>query len=138
MGQMNKLAADLAAVGIYGKDMQDICHHLARNAGWWTDLGTGELLTAQEVQKLVPEKLLLIHSEVSEACEAHRKNLMDDKLPDRHGVEVELADAVIRIFDLAGAMGFDIGAAMAAKLNYNATRKDHTLAHRRSAGGKSY
>lgn len=47
-----------------------------------------------------PEKIALVHSELSEALEAHRNGLMDDKLPDRHGVEVELADACIRIFHI--------------------------------------
>lgn len=138
MSKLENLHAELSFVSVHGANIQDICHGLARKSGWWTDVQSEALFTAAEIQKMVPEKLLLIHSEVSEACEAHRKNLMDDKLPDRHGLEVELADAAIRIFDLAGALGLDLGGAMAAKLSYNATRKDHTLAHRRAAGGKAY
>jgi NTP pyrophosphatase (non-canonical NTP hydrolase) len=138
MSKVESMAADLALIAVHGRDIQDICHERAVHAGWWSDLGTGELLTAQAVQRMVPEKLLLIHSEISEACEAHRKGLKDDKLTERDGLEVELADALIRIYDLAGILGYNMGDAMAAKLRYNATRKDHTLEHRRRAGGKTY
>lgn len=51
---------------------------------------------------LVTKKLCLTHSELSEALEGHRKGLMDDKLTHQPMLEVELADAVIRIADLAG------------------------------------
>lgn len=70
----------------------------------------------------VPEKLCLIHSEISEALEAHRKDTMDDKLPDRTGLEVELADAIIRILDLGSALGLDIAGACIDKHEYNVTR----------------
>ena len=68
------------------------------------------------------QMLALIHSEISEALEADRKNLMDNKLSHRTGLEVELADAVIRIFDMAGGLGIDLGGAIEEKLNYNTTR----------------
>ena len=84
-------------------------HAVSREAGWWNDPETGEPYTP-ETQ--VPTKLLLIHSEVSEATEAFRKRANDDKLTDRDGCEVELADALIRIFDLAGAMGYDLAGAV--------------------------
>ncbi len=38
------------------------------------------------------------------------------------GFPVELADAVIRLLDLAGRLGIDIGTVMQAKLAYNQTR----------------
>ncbi len=81
---------------------------------------------------------MLIVSEVAEAMEGHRKDLMDDKLPHRKMIEVELADAVIRIFDLAGAMSMDMGGAIAEKMKFNATRADHKLENRKAAGGKTY
>lgn len=118
--------------------LQQVCHELACKSGWWTNLQTGDAYTREEVSKMIPEKLLLIHSEISEACEAHRKSLNDDKLPHRHGLEVELADAAIRIFDLAGGLGFDLGRTIAEKLEYNQRRKDHTPEARRAAGGKTY
>jgi NTP pyrophosphatase (non-canonical NTP hydrolase) len=82
--------------------------------------------------------LCLIHSEISEAMEGHRKNLMDSHIPHRSMLEVELADAVIRIADLAGALGLDLGAAIAEKMAYNATRADHKPEARAATNGKAY
>lgn len=124
--------------------LQNEIHSSNLQAGWWTDLATGTDL-AEEARSnsrlgkaLVAEKLCLIHSEVSEAMEASRKNLMDDKLPHRLGVEVELADAVIRIFDLAGALHLDIGGAIEEKRAYNLSREDHQIANRLKQNGKAY
>ena len=114
------------------------------DAGWWTDLDTMQSL-AEECRirtrfgkALVAEKLALIHSEVSEAMEAARKNLMDDKLPHRKGIEVELADAVIRILDLTGALNLDLAGAIQEKLSYNATREDHRIENRMKDNGKAF
>ena len=87
---------------------------------------------------LVAEKLCLIHSEVSEGMEAHRKSLMDDKLPHRTGLEVELADAVIRIADLAGALELDLAGAILEKLQFNSQRPDHKIENRLKENGKAY
>lgn len=86
----------------------------------------------------VGEKLMLIVSELSEAMEGHRKNLMDDKLPHRKMLEVELADCLIRIFHFAGYFELDLEGAYREKSAYNATRPDHTLAGRAKPGGKAY
>ena len=48
----------------------------------------------------VGELLCLIHSEISEAMEGARKDLMDTHLTHRSMMEVELADAIIRILRL--------------------------------------
>ena len=115
------------------RDVANKCHSLAVGAGWWHDLDTGEPKPLN-----VAEKLCLIHSEISEAMEGDRKGLMDDKLPERKMVEVELADAVIRIFDLAGRLELDIPGALIEKLQYNQTRADHKPENRVAAGGKKY
>ncbi len=108
-------------------------HGASFAAGWYHDPNTGAL---REVN--VGEKLMLIVSEVSEAMEAHRKDKMDDHLPHRPGAEVELADAIIRIFDLRGCMGLDLAGAVVEKMEYNARRADHSKTARASSDGKAY
>lgn len=112
-----------------------LCHGLAAEGGWWNNLKTGEDLRQAEN---VPEKLMLIVTEVAEAMEGHRKGRMDDKLPHRPMIEVELADAMIRILDLAGAKGLDVAGAMVEKLVFNTQREDHKPENRRKDGGKAY
>ena len=97
------------------------------------------------------EMIALVHSELSEALEAHRngkmleehhidtfKELIKDidnsteegkeeyrkafKSLIKDSFEDELADAVIRIFDIAKGKGIDIAFHIRAKMNYNATR----------------
>ena len=81
---------------------------------------------------------MLIHSEISEALEGYRKGLLDDKLTHRPALEVELADAIIRIMDLAGALNLDIAGAIIEKMDFNAQRPDHKPENRMSEGGKSF
>lgn len=64
------------------------------------------------------------------------KGLNDDHLPHRKAIEVELADAVLRIADLCGYLELDLGAALVEKLEYNTKRADHKLENRRKDGGK--
>jgi NTP pyrophosphatase (non-canonical NTP hydrolase) len=110
-----------------------VSHDASLAAGWWHDLKTGEL-----VEPNIGEKLMLIVTEVAEACEGARKNLMDDKLPHRKMIEVELADAVIRIGDLCGRLGLDLGGAIAEKLEFNASREDHKIENRKKENGKRF
>jgi NTP pyrophosphatase (non-canonical NTP hydrolase) len=104
--------------------------------------------TEVDPEDLMPDtiaaKLCLVHSEVSEALEAVRDGELrlvfktidsdDERIfvnktdepyspkskPD--GLPAELADVVIRIGDLCGALGIDLEEAVQAKMTYNATR----------------
>jgi len=69
-------------------------------AGWWTNIVTGESILATRSR---PEMLMLVVTELSEANEGTVYGKPDDKLPHRAMDEVELADAAIRLHDLAGA-----------------------------------
>lgn len=59
--------------------------------GWWDD-----------PNRCIYQTLQLVSTEIAEATEGERKGLMDDHLPNRKMGEVELADALIRVLDLAG------------------------------------
>jgi len=103
------------------------------NDKWWCGLTTGE-----PIVRNVGELLCLVHSEISEAMEGHRKNLMDDKLPHRTMFEVELADTMIRLFDIAGGFNLDLAGAIIEKLEYNKVREDHKPENRLGVNGKKY
>lgn len=111
----------------------DAAHGRAWNAGWYHDPRTGE-----EVQRNMGEIFALIHSEISEALEGHRKNLMDDKLPHRRMVPVELFDAAIRIFDTIGKEFPNDVPALLEKMQFNDSRADHKPENRLKDGGKKF
>lgn len=93
------------------EEIQSEVHQIAVSKGWWdTDRSDGEIIA-------------LIHSELSEALEACRKEYPSDKhLPHRGNLEVELADAVIRIMDWAGEMGLDLCGSLLDKVEFNRSR----------------
>lgn len=108
---------------------------------WWKDLETGKSVLEYEPKVLkmwIATKLMLCVSELAEAMEGLRKDQMDDKLPHRKMLEVELADAVIRILDLSGGLGLDVAGALAEKLEYNRNRADFKPENRKKKGGKSF
>ena len=102
-------------------------HDTALLKGWWTGTERSPL-----------EIAALIHSEISEFVEECRKKkpcacgmwteVGDDK---PEGPSVELADAVIRIADYFGKMGWDLEEVLRIKMAYNARREDRH-------GGKLY
>ena len=94
-------------------------------------------------QRNIPELLMLIVSEIGEACEALRNNkftntkpLLSNPLNDfehpqwlfnfegfvKDTFEDEIADAFIRLADLCGYMKIDIEKHIIAKMEYNKTR----------------
>lgn len=103
------------------------------NDKWWHNPQTGEKITRNK-----GELIALMHSELSECLEGVRKDLMDDKLPNRTMEEVELADCLIRIFDYAGEYGLDLEGAYQEKRKYNASRADHSHEARLKSGGKKF
>jgi NTP pyrophosphatase (non-canonical NTP hydrolase) len=133
---MSKFEIDMNSINTAADILQYECHQAAKTAGWWIDPKTGASITDNPY--CFSSKLCLVHSEISEAMEGDRKDLMDDKLPHRKMREVELADAVIRIFDMAGAYQMDLAGAIAEKMEYNQNRADHKIENRAQSGGKSY
>lgn len=89
----------------------------------------------------VGEMLMLANSELCEALEADRKGnyckLSKEELKAlsqnfdkdvflanvKDSFEDELADTVIRVFDMAGGLGIDLESHLLAKLQYNTTRE---------------
>ena len=89
------------------------CHQNAINKDFWA------------ASQNVGEKLMLHITELGEFFEKYRK---DDLSPDEHCPEfpnqtIEIADAIIRLFDLAGWLQMhNLGDALQAKMMYNLTR----------------
>lgn len=107
-------------------------HERARRKGWWDEQrryavdGRYEGLDPDKIAATIPEKLALIHSEVSEALECYRDGDMFPFVEAENGKPTgfpsELADIVIRVCDLAGALGIDLEGAIRRKAAYNETR----------------
>ena len=94
-------------------DLAYQCHATAKLKGFWT------------VSENTPEKIMLVVTELAEFVESYRKGdeiIMDEHCPEFMNTEIELADAVIRIFDIAKYHNFQIGKAIVAKMKYNETR----------------
>ena len=66
-------------------------HAINKAVGWWDNENDDTFTT----------KLQMAITEVCESTEGERKDMMDDHLPHRKMGEVELADAAIRLLDLA-------------------------------------
>lgn len=73
-------------------DLQSHIYNQNVTVGWWNN------------PRCFSTFVNLFHSEASEALEGHRKNLMDDKLPQYPMPVVEAADCAIRVFDYLGSV----------------------------------
>ena len=108
-------------------------HQTAQDKGWWRDRVRLQQVVDRYGEDVAPflevqnklSLLGLIHSEVSEALNAVRNGIeSDDKVPAFTGLEAELADVLIRIFDMCGKYQLRLGAAVIAKMAMNETRPD--------------
>ena len=76
----------------------DYIHGVNVTKGFWPE---------NVADRNVGEALCLIHSEISEAFEAVVTGDQDDKIPEYSGFSAEIADTMIRVLDLGGALGAD-------------------------------
>ena len=116
-----------------GNEIDMLAEHIAdaieRN-GFWD--------SPEDPLHMIPKKLNLIHTEVSEATDVHHKSYDDGAEDPLVGMTPmqeedfvdELADAVIRILDVAGYYDLAIGDAILSKVEKN---KDRPFRH-----GKRY
>ena len=103
------------------QDWVDEIHVNAVAHGWWH----ADETPADRVNKLA-EKLLLVHCELSEAVECLRvkefATTVDPNTGKPEGLWTELADCVIRLFDIAGAYHVNLEQLIEQKHSYNRTR----------------
>lgn len=111
------------------KDLAKEIHQINKDKGFW------------DKERNVGEMLMLVTSELGEAMEAHRKRKFADwegyeaalktegNTPEnfqthiKDSFEDEIADATIRLLDMAAGLNIDLDKHIQAKLNYNRSRE---------------
>lgn len=97
-------------------ELQARAHATAVEKGWWPE---GD-------SRSFGELVALCHSELSEALEEYRKGFSPRVIykvnGKPEGIPVELADLVIRVFDMCGFYGVDLEEAIEMKMQFNAMR----------------
>ena len=109
--------ADEIVVAMSLNEVARVCHDTAKSKGFYDDW--------TKAQDQLASRIALIHSEASKALKCIRNGELlqvtnADGKPT--GLPSELADIVIRVFDLASVMGYSIGDAILQKMAYNETR----------------
>lgn len=95
-------------------EYRDHVHANATAHGWY-----------EQPNPNIPEKLMLVVSEVSEALEEYRNGRLDTWQGEGgkpEGFGIELIDALIRILDLAGHLKLDVDGLFWAKHEFNRGR----------------
>lgn len=92
------------------------CCEIAKSKGWY-----------DSDEDTLPTKLCLVHSEISEALEEIRTGRAPNEIylgknNKPEGMPIELADAIIRIFDIAKKWDMDLDKAYEMKTAYNKLR----------------
>lgn len=109
------------------RELSERAHDNSDAHGFWSDLPS---LAGQEEARAIyyGNKLMLIVGEVSEAHEELRKNPDPTHVYHRpgdlkpEGLPYELADVLIRVFDLAGHLDLPLDELVAAKMAFNESR----------------
>lgn len=98
-------------------DVAKRVHDTANANGFWDEAKTNDL------NLVISSKLCLVHSEISEGLEAVRHGQpADDKLVQHPALGVEMADAIIRLMDLATFLNIDLPTIIEDKVRYNKSR----------------